>query len=176
MTRTTITAALLLAICEPALAAQCELSTLVETSPLPTQKLLERDNLYLRLCRLSDGNLVDGEDRSLRDRLMLYGMQSTSRRMFQIDDDLRRNLRETVTTLGYVVEADGKVSYVSVINSSGNQRVDQLVRYFAAGRKMDPPTLDGQPVRVFLTTRCGATSDWVLTCTVPRAKSVSETQ
>src|SRR5690606_4046148 len=56
------------------------------------------------------------------------------------------------TIVVYIVDEDGSVSWLSILQSSGDaQRDDIAARYYYGMKYQTPATLDGAPVPVFVT-------------------------
>jgi TonB family protein len=151
-TTPTITAVLALTVASLA-QAQCELSTSIDSRVLSPEKLAIRGAIYQELCKRGGGNLVDGEDLQLKDR-MVYIRPEIIRRVYP-PDDLYRLMQKTKTILAYIVEPTGKVSWAAVLEPSGYKAVDATAFDIVRNAKPGVATLDGQPVRLFSTVQIG---------------------
>jgi TonB family protein len=159
MFRTTTIAVLLAFACEPVLSAQCELSETIDAGYLSPEKLAIRGAIFQELCKRSGGALVDGDNAQLKTRIVFPGGGKPIRQEFQSNvplDEIFRQLKTRKVILAYIVEPTGKVSWVTVLESSGDKSVDAFA--FARIRELNfrgAVTLDGQPVRLFRTTQYG---------------------
>ena len=135
---------------EPTGMASCEISSSVERMHLSPEKTAIRAEIYRELCRRSGGDLTDAEDPSLKDRLK--AKQARKRLDFTVTEDLQRLIKYTKSPviLLTVSEANGKVSWLTVLESSGDKQLDAAA--VAIAREMGSPvTVDGMPVRLFRT-------------------------
>jgi TonB family protein len=139
-------------ITAPPVFAQCEPSGNLEPLPLSKEKLAIRDALYTELCRRGGGNLVDGDDAALQPRLQVPKRRGTQ--IFDADADTSRLIRlsKAPVVLAYIVEATGDVSWVSVLESSGDKTLDSLAFSVTKGASFGKGIqLDGRPIRMFRT-------------------------
>jgi TonB family protein len=142
------TVALLLIAGQTCVAAPCDLSTTVQSPDLSAEKLAIRGAIYQELCRRSGGTLVDGDAVQPKDTLVLTKKPPA---ILRRDKDEKQPVQKRTAVLAYTVETTGKVSWVSVLESSGSKEFDSRLFNIVKSFAFDPPTLSGQSVRVFLT-------------------------
>jgi TonB family protein len=105
--------------------------------------------LFRALCTKSGGSLVNGEDSGLGQRLVEPKMRSSGNSSV-FGNGADRNA-SGMAVLAYVVEADGRVSWVAVLESTGNKDLDTAAARFTRSLVFKiPATLDGKAVRIYL--------------------------
>jgi TonB family protein len=133
-------------------AAECIASTNVAATSLSSEKQAVRSAIYLELCRRSDGNLIDGDDVATRERLTFPKRRMRQTVTLGSDPIYKIQKAKASVVLAYVIETTGKVSWVSVLESSGDKEIDaaafSLTKAIDLG---DAITQGGEPVRVFRT-------------------------
>jgi TonB family protein len=115
---------------------------------LPPEALAIRNKLFLEICEKDGGDLVDVTDPTLGGRLeqpkhvqMPPGPSVTPQ-------------HKGIVFLAYLVEVDGSVRQVTVLESSGYKELDEAaVQTWSQGKFTVPAKLDGRPVRVLSYTK-----------------------
>jgi hypothetical protein len=154
MKRSAIVLATVLCVASHIARADCEGSPTVKDLTLSTEKLALRKNTFGTLCRKRDGVLVDSEDQSLAGRLTMPGEAKLpppgSYGTPPVDRDVEK-LKPPIIV--YVIETDGTVSWLALLQSSGNKQLDNVAAAFHLKMKYPTPAmLDGKPVPIFMTT------------------------
>jgi len=145
--------ALPLALPLPA-AAECSPDQAQIKLALAPESLSIRNELFLRLCERSNGELVDVTDPTVAGRLtqpkdiVLLNRSGNPR-------ELNGNL-----LLAFMVDLDGTVHDTTIIVGSGNKQLDeQTLGLWPFYRFKTPAKLDGQPVRILMYFRFKATNN-----------------
>jgi len=111
-----------------------------------------RDSFFASVCDESFAELVMFPDPRLKERLSPPSQRRSLSAESGYPDPAHRLGLEGSPVVAYVVEADGAVKHVIVIQSGGHQALDQAaVEYPKQFRFGVPGTLDGLPVRVLST-------------------------
>jgi len=134
----------------PTSVEMCEISSAVERMHLSPDKMAIRAGIFRELCKRSNGDLTDAEDPALKGRLA--AKQARRRLDFTVTEDLQRKIEnaKAPVILLTVSEANGQVSWITVLESSGDKQLDAAAVELT--RAMDSPvTLDGKAVRLFRT-------------------------
>jgi hypothetical protein len=155
MNKATAFAAFLAIAYASSASALCEVSSAVESKVVPPEKAALRNAIYQEMCKRVGGALVDGDDASLKDRLVVPRERPSP--MISVDmaqgvEDIQRLISRSKkpVILVYIVETTGKVSWVAMLESSGEKQLDALgVAITKALEFKAPYTLDGMPARVF---------------------------
>ncbi len=131
--------------------AQCDTGKTLAVKELSQEETTLRTAIYLEMCKRVGGDLVDGDDSELGARVKFpTGFRVDVRPSDELMDSMRREKRRVI--LASITEATGKVSWVYVLKSSGNQRYDAAaMTMFGATTFDEPTTLDGIPIKVFRT-------------------------
>jgi hypothetical protein len=151
MDRSTLVLALTLLCGNVSAHAACEASPTVKDIALSAEKLLLRSGGYRELCEKAAGALIDGENTMLHGRLMVPGKAkyppAASYGLGTLDPK-----DYGATVLVFIVEASGKVSWLSILDSSGSSVLDNMrASIYSRTTYREPATLDGKPVRIFMT-------------------------
>ena len=131
--------------------ADCKGAATLEGIALPPEKLALRKGAFEELCNKRGGDLVDGGDSALKARLTaptkaIWPAPSTGRGA----PDAKKKKGPTV--LVYIVEKSGEVSWLSILQSSGSNSLDEMAaRTRAKVRYEQSAQLDGMPVPIFVT-------------------------
>jgi TonB family protein len=139
-----------------AASAQCEIPKNLATANLPADKLAIRGAIYQKLCLQLGGSLIDAQDLDVRDRLIFPPQKARSD--VTTGEYVARRIGQLKKPVGlvYILEPTGKVSWVAVLESSGDERIDAaLVAIARAMEYQQPVTLDGRPIRLFGNIRFG---------------------
>jgi TonB family protein len=134
-------------------AAECAVSSTFDSKVVPAEKVALRNAIFQHVCKQAGGMLVDGEDSALRGRLAFP--DKLLEQSFEVDEDLLYLIRRSKAPaiVVFIVEPHGRVSWATLLESSGEPRLDSAA--LSLTRALDykgPVTLDGKPVRVFQAT------------------------
>lgn len=111
---------------------------------LSADALAIRNKLFLALCPEGQQPLVDISDPTLAGRLERPHHMNVP----APNHPIRQNVPGSVL-VSYVIEADGSVQHVTVLESSGYKQLDEAaVEIWSHSKYGVPGKLDGQPVRV----------------------------
>jgi TonB family protein len=143
-TASTITASLALG-CAQLAWAQCEITPTVVASTTTPQALEIRNAIFMKLCADSGGELVDGDDKLVNERLVRPSKRA------RIDTYTSRPPPNGSAVVAIVIGTNGVVKWVSVLEVSGNKDFKSYALSFFHNQKLIPATLDGRPVQVFQT-------------------------
>jgi TonB family protein len=125
---------------------------------LSPEKLAISGEVFTSLCSKSAKGLVNGDDARLDGRLV-WPIRGRSAPLLALDHPLKMNAAGTVigqVVVAYILEADGQVSWDSVLESSGDKDLDAVaLRFFRSITYKAPATLDGKPVRAYFTAAFG---------------------
>jgi TonB family protein len=133
--------------------AGCSLKPYDSGFPFSNAALASRNAFFASLCDESFTELVVFPDRRLKERFSPPSNRQPIERN-PYPEQARRLGFEGNAVVAYVIETDGSVEHVVVIQSSGHQLLDDgAVAYFRQYRFDTPGALDGIPVRVLATDR-----------------------
>jgi TonB family protein len=136
----------------PASSPACAAGTLRNDFALPSEKLAISGALFTELCTRSNGALVNGVDIQLEGRFV----RPVSPTRVDIQTNAPIEIIRGKVIVAFIVEKDLSVSWVSVLESSGNKDLDAQAFYFFKRLKYKAPaTLDGNPVRAYLMSKYG---------------------
>ena len=114
---------------------------------LSPMALAARNALFMKACTDAGGTLIDATDPALAGHLSAPTGLQVLNRHFYPDEAQQRGLQGGVL-IALIVEADGSVHDVRVLEGSGHTLLDDAaVRTFANGRFKAPAQLDGRPIR-----------------------------
>ena len=131
--------------------AACSLKPSDSGSQLPTPVLETRDALFASLCDESFAELVVYPDPRLTERFQAPSREEPLPQL-TYPAEARKWGWQGKTTVAYVVETDGSVGHVVVIQSSGHGSLDEAAAaYQSRLHYLLPGTLDGISVRVLAT-------------------------
>jgi len=130
--------------------AACEVETGHFRPKLSTEATVLRNGFYVEQCIRAGGSLIDGTDPTLAGRLESPSepvLPGSTREPYGL---LARKLGiRNDPVLAYIVEADGSVGSVTVIDPSGSEQFDNaMIDLCRRTRWKRPAKLDGIPVRV----------------------------
>ena len=159
MTKSAIIFALLLSGRCMATEAPCIGSASVSGVTIAQEKLNLRKAAFEELCRKSQTPLVDAADEALQGRLVLPERPDPPR-LTASGAPPKAQPASGKTTVVFIVEDTGKVSWLSILDSSGDAQIDNsTATYFSRViRYKTPGILDGKPVRVFMTVQASILS------------------
>jgi TonB family protein len=136
----------------PASSPGCAVRTLHNDFGLSTEKVTISGALFTELCTRSNGALVNGDDAQLEGRFV----RPVGPNRILIQTTRPIEIIKGKVIVAFIVEKDLTVSWVSVLESSGNKKLDAQAYYFFKGlRYKEPAKLDGVPVRAYLTSKYG---------------------
>lgn len=141
---------LALALLSPSVAqAQCEIDP-ARVKPVFSDEAREkRDAFFLEHCARLGGDLVDATDPTLEGRLQKPTRLTWTRDAAVSLQAAQRARRKRVPVVMFIVETDGSIHHVTILESSGDARLDLAAANFKrSGRYNIPAMLDGNPVRV----------------------------
>lgn len=131
----------------------CELGKVEPREPLSERALERRNSAFRVLCERSAGKLIDAEDTAYAGRLSNPTNAKVPNFDSMLAEDIFREAKTGSAILAVIVEDDGRVSWVSVIDSTGSKEIDlKLGQLYMATKFAKPARLDGERVRVFFTT------------------------
>ena len=109
--------------------------------------LAARNALFMKACTDAGGTLIDATDPTLAGHLSApTGLQVMNRHYYP-DEAQRRGFQGRVL-MALIVESDGSVHDVRVLEGSGHTLLDEAaVRAFTDSRFKAPAQLDGRPIR-----------------------------
>ena len=119
--------------------------------PYSEHAIAARNQFFVSECGGDKGDLFDYSDPSLKGRLEPPSKGVSAHKGDYYPDAARRMHHEGTTIAAFVVEANGDVVDVSIIESSGHDDLDQAA--ISAFRQLHferPARLDGNPVRVIV--------------------------
>jgi Gram-negative bacterial TonB protein C-terminal len=159
MTKSALVFALLLSARCLANEAPCIGSASVSGVAIPQEKLNLRKAAFEELCKKSQTPLVDAADETLQGRLVLPERPDPPR-INAGTTPLKPQPASGKTTVVFIVEETGKVSWLSILDSSGDAQIDNsTATYFSRViRYKKPGLLDGKPVRTFMTVQASILS------------------
>jgi TonB family protein len=129
--------------------APCQIGEMPNRLVLSPEKFALARDMFRALCAKSAGDLVNGEDTQLSSRLTFPTTPEATTNSNYPLEALKHRI-EGAAIVTYIVETDGRVSWVSVLTSTGNPDLDAAAywRFKNAVSKV-PPMLDGKPVRMY---------------------------
>jgi hypothetical protein len=139
----------------PATGANCEIGEMPNSFALSPETFAISGDLFKALCSRSTGPLVNGMDSRLKGHLKMPQTPivgnppkcGSCRNSPKSGEDWS-------VVIAYIVETDGRVSWVSVLNSTGNREVDASFFWLTKNSTYKiPALLDGMPARVYLVQR-----------------------
>ena len=145
-TTSTITAVLALT-CAHLAWGQCEISPTVEARTTTAEALAIRNALFQKLCRDSGGALLDGDDKLVHARLV-WPFLMRPQNIASIGPPANGS-----AVVAYIISPDGVVKWADVLEYSGHKDFKSFALAAYRNANFDPPTLDGQPVPVFMTAK-----------------------
>lgn len=130
--------------------AACEIQLMHFSKSLTSTGLAARNKYFVEQCTRANGELLDATDPTLRGRLLppsnLIPPKNTED--YYPDEALQLGYIGEVL-LACVVEADGSIQDVAVIERSPHEKLNRAaVLYYRNSRYQTPAMLDGRPVRV----------------------------
>ena len=133
-------------------ATPCKLTPRDQLRDVPNSAVEKRSRLFEQICLRDKGDLIDADDVRLGSRLI----QAKGRLPVNLFDHYPPRAREMgvqgTTIIAAVVEKNGSISLLTVLESSGNSKLDSAATLIARGTlKGRGYKLDGVPVRAFLT-------------------------
>ena len=138
-----------LPICVAA-SADCNIDPARVGKNLSPSALAVRNTLFVKLCSITGGSVVDITDPTLRGRLLppndLQAPPKKDMGRYYTEDD-RRSGRQGRVLLAMLVETDGSTHEVTVLSSSRYSPFDAgASKLWKDSRFNTPAKLDGQPV------------------------------
>jgi TonB-like protein len=136
-------------------AAECSPDRAQIKLALTPESLSIRNELFLRLCERSNGELVDVTDPTVAGRLTkpkdIVFLNNRSGNPRELNGNL---------LLAFMVDLDGTLHDTTIIVGSGNKLLDeQTLELWPFYRYKTPAKLDGQPVRILMYYRFKATNN-----------------
>ena len=123
------------------------------TLALPADALAIRNRLFLAICENDGGELIDVTDPTLGTRL--EQPRHVSMPPGPVPNPGPGESHHTGTVLlAYLIDLDGSVRQVTVLESSGHKELDEAaVETWSHGKFAAPAKLDGRPVRALSYTK-----------------------
>jgi TonB family protein len=148
--RITACVAAMLLIASPSW-ADCSIDPSHFRLPYSDHAIAARNQFFVSMCGDDKGELFDSSDPSLKGRLELPSKGVSAHNGDYYPDSARRTHHEGTTTVAFIVEANGNIEDVSIIESSGHHDLDQAaINAFKQLHFERPARLDGNAVRVIL--------------------------
>lgn len=132
--------------------ATCEAADAIPGMEITEEKLALRKGAFGELCRMYEERLVDAAAYGSDPRLTLPVEERVEAPTKSAAAAPLPKNTPVATILVYIVDVDGSVSWLSILQSSGDaQRDDIAARFYHRAKYQKPATFEGDPVPVFIT-------------------------
>jgi TonB family protein len=149
--RASITASIAILLAPSLSRADCSVDPSHFHLPYSDHAIAARNQFFVSMCGGDKGELFDYSDPSLKGRLELPSKGVGAHKGDYYPDSARRMHHEGTTIAAFIVEVNGDVVDVSIIESSRHDDLDQAaINAFKQLHFERPARLDGNAVRVIL--------------------------